>query len=180
MLWSLILICFSLTLFITYNAVSIYYFGIPWSLSKTYYLYEEKKKNLGWLFTGFMWLMALTMLPAWIEVSIAVGSWMCYFTFLTFISGACIAFVGTAARYHDDLEGDVHMTTAKICAVCAILWCFLVCWVIWYVTLIGAIIPSILGWVTESWKESRDYWFEMMAFIATFLTIIIKQLILLM
>ena len=43
----LILSCISFLLFIVYNAVAIGVLGIPWSMSKTYYLYEEKKKGLG-------------------------------------------------------------------------------------------------------------------------------------
>ena len=98
MVWSLVLTSISFLLFIIYNSVAIGVLGIPWSMSKTYYLYEEKKKGLGVVFTIFMWLMAFTMLPGWITVSINVGVWMSYLTFLAFITGACIVFVGTAPR----------------------------------------------------------------------------------
>ena len=121
MVWSLVLTSISFLLFIIYNSVAIGVLGIPWSMSKTYYLYEEKKKGLGVVFTIFMWLMAFTMLPGWITVSINVGVWMSYLTFLAFITGACIVFVGTAPRYREDLEGDVHMFAAKLCAITALL-----------------------------------------------------------
>lgn len=178
MTWTFYLICISFLLFIIYNSVAIGIFGIPWSMSKTYYLYEEKKKGLGWIFTIFMWIMSLTLIPAWIEISLFVGPWMSYFTFLGFISGACIAFVGTAPRYRDSLEGNVHMTAARICAVTALLWDFLVCWNIWYVPLIAMIIPTVIGFITKTWSECRDYWLEMLAFDATFATIITEELLL--
>lgn len=173
----LILSCISFLLFIVYNAVAIGFFGIPWSMSKTYYLYEEKKKGLGWVFTIFMWLMAFTMAPGFIAVGDAVGPWMSYFTFLAFITVACIAFVGTAPRYREDLEGDVHMTAAKICAVSALIWDFLVCWNIWWVPICGAAVPAIIGACTKTWKEDRDYWLEMLAFDATFATIITELVV---
>lgn len=173
----LLLVCISFMLFIVYNSVAIGFFGIPWSMSKTYYLYEEKKKGLGWVFTAFMWLMAFTMIPGWIIVSEAVGPWMSYLTFLAFITGACIAFVGTAPRYREELEGGVHMTAAKICAATALLWDFIVCWNIWWVPLCGMVIPAVVGACTKTWKECRDYWLEMLAFDATFATIIFEFIV---
>lgn len=175
---ALILVSIAFLLFIVYNSVAIGIFGIPWSMSKTYYLYEEKRKGLGWVFTIFMWLMAFTMIPGWIIISEAVGPWMSYFIFLAFITGACIAFVGTAPRYYDELEGKVHMTAAKICAATALIWCFVVCWDIWQVPICGAVIPTIIGACTKTWKSCRDYWLEMLAFDATFATILTKGILL--
>ena len=176
----LILAIVSFTIFIIYNSVAIGIFGIPWSMSKTYYLYEEKKKGLGWIFTIFMWLMAFMLVPAFLEISDTVGPWMNNFTFLAFISAAGIMFVGAAPRYKEDLEGDVHMTAAKICAAASLVWCFLVCWNIWWVPICGAAVPAIIGACTKSWKEGRDYWIEMMAFDATFATIITECILLML
>lgn len=169
---ALILAIVSFILFIIYNSVAIGFFGIPWSLSRTYFLYEQKKKGLGWVFTAFMWLMAFTLAPGYLTISDSVGPWMSYFTFLGFITVAGILFVGTAPRYYEELEGKVHMTAAKICAAAALLWCFVVCWSIWWVPLCAMAIPAIIGACTKTWKECRDYWLEMMAFDATFATII--------
>lgn len=171
---ALILVCISFLIFIIYNSVAIGIFGVPWSMSKTYYLYEDLHKGLGWIFTTFMWVMGLTMLPGFLEISEAIGPWMSYFTFLAFITVAGIIFVGAAPRYYDELEGKVHMTAAKICAAAALLWCFLVCWNIWCVPICAAIVPVIIATVTKTWKTGRDYWIEMMAFDATFATIIVE------
>ena len=43
----LILTLISLCIFVSYNGVAIKKFGIPSSLSNTYYLYEGKKKKGG-------------------------------------------------------------------------------------------------------------------------------------
>ena len=168
----LMLVCISFLLFIVYNSVALGLFGVPWSMSGTYYLYEGKKKGLGWLFTIYMWLMTFTMAPGWLAVSDAVGPWMSYFTFLAFFAIAGFAFVGGAPRYKDGLEGSVHMNAAKICAAAALLWDFLVCWQIWWVPILGAVIPAIIATATRTWKQGRDYWLEMLAIDATFATII--------
>lgn len=172
-----ILVCISFLLFIVYNSVALKLFGIPWSMSETFYLYESKKKGLGWLFTIFMWLMGLTMIPSWITISESLDSWMCNLTFLSFISGACILFVGTAPRYKEYLEEQVHTIAAIICAACALIWDFVACWQIWYVPICGMIAPVIIATCTKSWKRSREYWLEMMAFDATFATIITEYII---
>ena len=61
--------------FTIYNIVAIHIFGMPSSLSDTYYLYESKKKNLGWIFSIMMWLMAGLLMPAWLGISDAIGFW---------------------------------------------------------------------------------------------------------
>ena len=173
----LILTLIAFVLFVVYNSVAIGIFGIPESLSNTYYLYEQKKKGLGNLFTFFMWAEALLLLPGWIEVSHAIGSWMQYFAFLGFIASAGIAFVGTAPKFHEDMEGKVHVIAAMVCSITAILWDFIVCWQIWYVTVIGCLFPVIVATCTKSWKSSKTYWLEMMAFDGSFAAIITEQIL---
>ena len=158
----LILSCISFLLFIVYNAIAIGVLGIPWSMSETFYLYEKKKKGLGWLFTIYMWLMGSTMIPSWVDIGDSLNPWMCYLTFLAFISGACILFVGTAPRYKEDMEGKVHTIAAIICAVCALIWDFVACWEIWWVPICGMVVPAIIATCTKTWKSSREYWLEMM------------------
>ena len=167
-----ILVCVSFLLFIIYNSVAIGLFGIPWSMSETFYLYEKKKKGLGWLFTIFMWVMALTMIPGWVSISDSLGPWRSYFTFLSFISGASILFIGTAPRYKEDMEGKVHTIAAIICAISALAWDFISAYKMCWVPLIGMAIPALIATITKTWKSSREYWLEMMAFDATFATII--------
>lgn len=172
-----ILVLVAFALFVIYNSIAIGIFGIPSSMSKTYYLYEEKHKGLGWLFTVFMWLMAFTMIPGWIIISEDKGPWESYLTVFAFVAGVAIVFVGTAPRYKQDLEGDVHMTAAKLCAATALIWDFVACWHIWWAPICGAVIPVIIGAATKSWKSGRDYWLEMMAFDATFATLITEAIL---
>lgn len=173
----LILTLVALVLFVVYNAVAIRLFGVPESLSNTYYLYEAKHKGLGWLFTGFMWVLSLLLLPCWISTSVNMGPWMNYFTFLSFLSAAAIAFVGTAPKFHDEAEGRIHVISASLCAATAIAWDFVICWNIWYVFVISAFVVFITSILTGTLKNCKTYWLEMMAFVPTFAVLITEEII---
>lgn len=175
---TLILILISLSLFTAYNAVSIKQFGIPKSLSDTFYLWNGVKKNLGYIFTGMMGGMSLTLLPAWIEVGNQVSSWSPFLNFLVFFTCGAIMFVGVAPAFRSDrTEGLVHEISAKIAAACALIWCFVVCYQIWYVPLACIIAVLIAGLCTRTFKKCSVYWLEMMAFAATFMTVIAELIL---
>lgn len=176
----LILTLISLCIFVSYNGVAIKKFGIPLSLSNTYYLYEGKKKNLGWIFTGMMWSMGFTLLPAWLSLGEVVSLWSAYLNPLAFIACAAIVFVGGAPAFRaTKLEGTVHEVAAKIAAAASLIWCLVVCWQIMYVPIIVAGLIALVAWLSKTFKEGLIYWLEMMAFGATFATVIIQLLILL-
>ena len=76
-------------IYLAYNAISLAFFGIPESLSNTYYLWKERS-NKGWLFPLMMYAVVAFMMPAWITMS--EGS---DFQFLAFLAPAAIALAGT-------------------------------------------------------------------------------------
>ena len=45
MTWILNCIIIAFIIYFSYNVLALYNFGVPYSLSKTYYLFEEKKKS---------------------------------------------------------------------------------------------------------------------------------------
>lgn len=176
---NLILILISLFLFTAYNAVALKRFGVPKSLSDTFYLWNEVKKNLGYIFTGMMGGMSLTLLPAWIEVGNQVSSWSPILNFLAFFTCGAIMFVGVAPAFRSNkMEGTVHELSAKIAAACALIWCFVVCYQIWYVPLACIIAVLVAGLCTKTFKKCLVYWLEMMAFAATFVTVIVESILL--
>lgn len=149
-------------IFVAYNAVAITFFGIPESLSNTYYLYKEKSGK-GWLFCLMMYLVVALMMPAWISLS--EGS---DFQFLAFLAPASIMFVGTAPRFKDgDLENKVHTISAIIAAVCSLAWVALVT-PYWWVMLIWLGLIALASIFTSSYKTCLVYWLEMVAFGSTF------------
>lgn len=176
----LILIFTSFLLFLSYNIGIVSKFGIPPSLSQSYYLLNGVKKNLGLLFTGMMASMAFTLLPAWLELGELISLWSAYLNPLAFFACAAILFVGSAPAFRSNkLEGTVHEVAAKIAAACSMIWCLAVCWKIMYVPLGVAGLIALCAWLSKTLKPGLVYWLEMMAFGATFATVIVYLILLL-
>lgn len=158
------------TMFVAYNAVSLANFGIPHSLSMTYYLWKEKC-NRGWLFCLMMYLVVALMMPAWITLS--EGS---TYQFLSFLAPTAIAFVGAAPMFRDDeLESKVHTGAAIVAAICSLAWVALVT-PYWFSIPIFAFVFVIKAWYTKSIKTANTYWLEMVAFGSTFTAAILYSL----
>lgn len=176
----LICACVALLILVVYNTAAIIQFGPLASLSNTYYYYENKKKGLGWLFRVMMWTMAGTLLPAALELSDAVSSWSTNFTFLIFFGIAAIAFVGAAPDFRSSkLENAVHMSSAGIAAAACLLWCAIVCWKLMYIIPIWLVVCWGIAFLSKTNKSMRDWWWEMVAFGATYTTIIVQSILLL-
>jgi hypothetical protein len=155
-------------IYAAYNAVALAFFGVPESLSNTYYLYQAKC-NKGWLFCAMMYLVVAFMMPAWITMS--EGS---DFQFLSFLAPVGIMFVGTAPRFKDSMmENRVHSVSAIVAAICSLLWVGLVTPYSW-VILAWAGLVALISWLTKTWKSGLVYWLETVAFGATFTSTIIK------
>lgn len=173
------LVLTAFVIFVIYNIVAVSTFGVPASLSNTYYLYESKKKHLGLVFPAMMASMAFTLLPAWLELGELVALWSSYLNPLAFFACAAILFVGGSPAFKDNkLEGTVHTASAIIAAAVSLLWCFIGCWKIMYVPIIAAGIMALVAWLTKTFNKGLTYWLEMMAFGATFATVITQFLIL--
>ena len=154
-------------MFFVYNIVALLLFGVPKSLSDTYYLFKERNSTLKFLFPSMMTLLAFFLMPAWIEMS--EGS---NFQFTAFLSAAAVLFVGAAPAFKDsDMENKVHSISALICAAAAMAWICLVT-PYWYVILIILAVVIGLSIVTKTWKTCYIYWLEMVAFVSTFISII--------
>ena len=174
-MFTLILVLLALFVFTAYNAVAIKKFGVPESLSNTFYLWNSVKKNLGYVFTGMMGFMAFTLMPAWLEVGNMASSWSSFLNFLIFFACGSIMFVGVAPAFRSsEMEGTVHETSAKLAAAAALAWCFAVCYAIWYVPVACILAVLIAGLLSKTFKKCIIYWLEMMAFAATFITVIVE------
>lgn len=176
----LILTLMGILVFTVYNIFVLSKFGVPSSLSASFYLWNDVKRNLGYVFTGMMFTMALCLLPGWLEITEVVSSWSHYLTALPFFAGASIAFVGAAPAFRDfTMENRVHMISAVAAAVFALLWCCVVCYSIAWITVPASlIIIWAIAFATKTHKTGATYWWEMVAFLATFATIITECIIL--
>lgn len=149
-------------IYVVYNAIAIATFGVPESLSNTYYLWKERNGK-GYLFCLMMYAVVGFMMPAWLTLSDGSD-----FQFLAFLAPMSIAFVGTAPKFKDDtLEGNVHSISAVIAAACSLAWVALVT-PYWWVILIWLGYIAMAAILTSSYKQSYIYWLETVAFGATF------------
>lgn len=153
----------AIVLFVIYNVMILSLFGVPKSLSMTYYLFKNVNDSLRHMFPFMMITLTLLLAPCWLEIS--EGS---DYQFAAFLSIAGVMFVGMSPSFMDStLESTVHSVSAGICAAFAMLWIILVT-PYWYIILIVAVMVASLAIVTKTCKTSYIYWLEMIAFISTF------------
>ncbi|MFR0993170.1 MAG: hypothetical protein ACLSGQ_00940 [Parabacteroides distasonis] len=135
------LIFASIAIFLLYIGSMVFMFGVPWSISNTYYLLEEKRKGLGWLFTVFCYGVDGFLLPGWLNVTPEGYQFTC------FLSAAGLAFVGTAAQFKERLTNTVHYTAAIICCLFSQIWCFAAGF--WWLSLLSFaffyVLPDLAG-----------------------------------
>lgn len=188
----------AILIFLVYNLAIIGNFGIPTSLSASFYLLNERKNNLGYIFTAMMWTITFLIMPYWMALADSFEGWEHYLVPLAFLAPACIAFVGTAPAFRGcELENRVHMISASLCAVFSILWCLIACWRIAYIVPISIAIVWLIAYIqaiyhveknhstSDTFNEdikqwlhrNKDYWWEMCAFLATFATLTVQGLI---
>ncbi len=155
----------SASILLSYIAVSISLFGVPKSLSETFYLYRYNL-DCGYIFQIILGLSAALMLPCMLQAS--EGS---DFQFLAFFSVAALLFVAAAPKFKQDFEGKVHSYSAIIAALSSILWVILVAHQ--PAILVGAILfVFILSIMTTRITKNYIFLLEMIAFIATYATLI--------
>lgn len=166
-----ILILLSMALFVAYNIFACVKWGIPTSLSTTYYSLPTKWR---WVFTLFMWAIGLLLMPAWIEVANSFGDWRNNLAFLAFLTCVLICFVGAAPNFRAfEMESKVHTISATASAVTALLWCFVCGWQIMYVPIAAALLCLVIALSTKTLKDCKVYWLELMAFGATYSTVLV-------
>lgn len=157
------LIHISFIIFIAYVSSMIVMFGIPASISDTYYLLERKRRGLGWLFTAFSWGVAFTLLPAWLDMTPQA------YQFLPFLAAAGLAFVGAAPQFKLSLTGPVHYVGAAACCLSAGAWVALSgAW--WTLPAAYAVFLGV-----ASFDHKWMFWIEIAAFVSVFLSIQIIQ-----
>lgn len=155
-----------LLLFTAYVIVAVIKFGVPKSLSDTFYLYGGKPK--GYIFTAALWLTVFLIAPLWLSVSEDA------LAFSAFLACAGLLLVGAAPMFKG-ADAHWHEAFAIICAVFALLWQILNRQY-WEMVAVMSVAVAI-GAATETFKSSRTFWLEMVAFYSTFLSIIIKKFI---
>lgn len=151
----------SVTVFILYMVVSALTFGITASISETYYKWEEMGKDLGILFTSFIWSITFPLMIVWIEILPED------LNFIPFIASASLIFVGTATAFKLDLTKEVHIVSAIIAFITSYTWAF--AYGNYFIALSTLIIFITAGLTVG--KKHKLYWVELGAFINIYLQI---------
>lgn len=155
-------------IFILYIITSVLMFGIPASISETYYLFESRKRNLGSVFTIMMFSLVFLLISPFLEIT--PDNWQ----FLAFLSVTGIAFVGAAPLFKKKgLENIIHTYGAISAAVFSLIWIF-VCYPSSWDSIMHAIIIVLILSLLFSRRlyYSKLFWVEMVMFLSIFLSII--------
>lgn len=167
MSWIITCVTIAFFMYLIYNGIALKLFGIPQSLSMTYYLFQKRKNWTRIFFPIMMIGMAFLLLPAWLEISMASP-----FQFLSFLAAAGIIFTGaTPAFLNSSMENTIHTTGAIFAAIFALLWIIVVS-KLWWTIFLWLITLGLIMWITKTIKSSWVYWLETIAFMSTFTSII--------
>ena len=157
-------------IFVVYNVICLELFGVPHSLSMTYYLWKETNGK-GWIFSLMMYVVVALMMPAWIVMS--EGS---DYQFLAFLAPASLLFVATAPGFlFGGIERKVHEVSAYLAAAFSCAWIVLIT-PYWVSIPVYACLMAINAIITSSYRTSLVYWLECIAFGATFTATILYSL----
>lgn len=170
------LVIIALVVFLAYLVGIICVFGVPASISDTYYLLEKKHKGLGWLFTAMCWLVGGLLLPALLDMTPD------HYQFTAFLSCAGLIFVGAAPQFKLQLTGTVHYSSAGVCVVFSQLWTALTRWWVLLPVWLSYIACTAIAVKRQKegvfWYRFRKtkpmFWIEIASFAATFLAIFLK------
>lgn len=157
-----IVILAAMAIFTLYIGIIIDKYGLPSSVSETFYLLPVGSK---WLFTAMCWAVCAVIVP-WMDRSPED------LQFLGFLSIIGLLVVGTAAPFKKDFVHSVHYWAAGICAGASQLWIFLAT-NLWWVSLACFIIAGGF-WFWDKFRRTT-FWAEMWAFVSLFVSLVIVQ-----
>lgn len=137
-------------------AILIILYGIPESLSQSYYNLGGNKGK-GYLFYLMLVITVFLLIAPLTEAA----------KFFGFMTGFFLAFVGAAAAFKDDkVQHIVHVSSAVLSSVFAGLTLFKIEQLLWLIPV--GIIIIILASLTKTWKKSIVFWSEMLPIYSTF------------
>jgi hypothetical protein len=162
------LVLISLGVFLIYTTTVVSMFGVPTSLSDSFYLLNKKKEGLGYLFSLTLFTMAFTLLPPWLSLPIGGD-----YEVIKFFCCALLGFVGAAPRFNEEDSGW-HTVFAMGAAVLGLLWIVLFT-PHWYIII--AYLILFVGLMFDSkTKNCYIFWLEMVMFFSVYNVLILLYL----
>lgn len=155
-----ILLYIYVAVWLIYNIVIYFKFGLLDSVSASHYELRKINKNLVWLFTIFSWLYAL---PAMMLAT----------TGLMFFAGGFICFVGVAANYKDNaMDIKFHGIFAKLSVLLSQLSIILD--YKYYFLSLSTILVLLVFYMLRKKLFSYVYWIEQIAWLSVGITLYLK------
>lgn len=150
------MICASLIIMLSYLGMVLIRFGIPKSISESYYLLGK----MGWLFQVTLFSVAFLVVPTLIDRSSENTQ------FLAFLACMGLAFVGAAPLFKRKLEGKVHYISAAMCCGGLVLWqVFNASWVVPLICFVAVLPPKLFD-------GKRMWWLEIATIVSAYVSLI--------
>lgn len=166
----LILFYISAVILFTYVVYICIRFGVPESLSESFYLLGGRNKG-GVIFYVTLVLSIFPLLIFWLDMSEET------FQPLVFFSCSSLILVGAAGDFKDISTNRIHVIAAVSCAILSQLWIaiYSMYWISFLILLtIGLTIGTLTPGITKEGrtKNSIIFFVEMAAFINTYIAVL--------
>ena len=166
-MFSLFLI--SLVSFLGYMSFIIIKYGIPASISETYYLLPKKIGHIVFMF----WTVAVALPLMVFGAEISPDGFPCQF--MIFFCGAFLIGVGTAAQFKEDFVRKYHFIFAGICAAFSLGWIYFTIPGLFWIPFALAVPYSIFGFAINgvnaegAKRNSLVTFLELVCFVSIYL-----------
>jgi len=150
----------SLVTFTAYIVCIIAKFGVPASISDSFYLLKRQ----GWIFTIWCYAVAFP-----VAAMMFIQSAGCWYQFLGLFAGGGLAFVGTAPLFKEH-ERTTHYVSAGTCAVAAMGWMVSVEY--WHIPMSFLLVSGF-----ATWRFGKPtFWVEIACFASMYIVLFCKLL----
>lgn len=132
--------------------------GIPIHLSQSFYILKHK-----FIFSLFLLSLTFMLLPPLLEITPTE------YEFLSFLTGASVAFIGVTPNFMEKFEGKIHSISAYISVVASQLLILLTKPIIIIIWLIAALSMLIYKLLNRENEINYIFWIEIIGLTSIFI-----------
>lgn len=169
-------IVFTIIIFVVYNIVVLYTFGIPKHLSSTYSLLESHKRWLRLLFPFFILLQFYLFVPIWWNMAKTVSLEYPKSTSLVLVTAFTILIIAFSGNYRcNKWLLYTHYTAALIAGISAVVWIF---WVspFWFLPFFNLVTMLAIAYLTRTLHSCFLYWIELVGFCSLYAVVLLMEI----
>ena len=155
-------------LLLIYNVLSLILFGVPKSMSSTYYSFKERMETLKVLFPGSVLAMVIFLTPAMVQITSNSP-----LIIISILYGMTLGFVGVVPFLRDKNENSkLHRIASGVAILLSFLWIIFVT-PYWYIIPTCLVIFLTISIVTKTFKKGYWYWLENTSLTSIFMSTLI-------